>query len=157
MRTLRTSTVVLAPLLVDIIEFCLCWLVWVRYCCSFVRFWLWQLWQRITVRNSKKKLLLLIIAKFRHLCVAVTRNYLPPCCYSWSLVTFTVTTDFQYSSSSTRSRHTSTWQGDHPIQKGQRKTNDNNNGKEQLPFLFPPTTWTGGKTCLLYTSPSPRD
>ena len=65
---------------------------------------------------------------------------------------FTVTTDFQYSRSScTRSQLTSTSQGEHTIQKGQRKTNDNN-GKKEGPFLLPPKTWTGGKTEKKHTT-----
>ena len=78
MRTLRTSTVVLAALLAAAISF-----VWValfasslKFAVGFGCFWLWKLCTRIDVRKRKKELLLLLTAKSSCLkvCVAVTRN-----------------------------------------------------------------------------------
>ena len=54
MRTLRTSTVVLAALLAAIIEFCLFCLVCGLDCCSVCLFWLWKLCTKINIHNRKK-------------------------------------------------------------------------------------------------------
>ena len=107
MRTLHTSAVVLAALLAAVVEFFGGVALFAAFVAvGFVRFCLWKLCTRINIRNHKNKLLLLLTAKFIYLCVAVTLRVVT---LDYQLPLFTVTTDFQYSSSSsTRSQHTST-------------------------------------------------